>query len=41
MSIPVMKQFINKFIKLSTNKFSSNVVEKCLERGGEVILIFR
>jgi hypothetical protein len=36
MSFPIIKLFINKFIKLSTNKFSSNVVEKCLERGGEV-----
>jgi hypothetical protein len=30
--------FHNQFFALSTQKFSSNVVEKCLERGGESIL---
>jgi len=36
--IPIMKQFFGKMSNLSMQKFSSNVVEKCLEKGGDVIL---
>jgi hypothetical protein len=35
---PLINLFHNQFFALSTQKFSSNVVEKCLERGGESIL---
>lgn len=37
MILPILKLFINKFAKLSILKYSSNVVEKCLEKGGEVL----
>lgn len=33
--MPIVKLFLNKFAKFSILKYSSNVVEKCLERGGE------
>jgi len=36
--IPIIKQFFGKMSNLSMQKFSSNVVEKCLEKGGEPIL---
>jgi len=36
--MPIIKQFYNKFTNLSMQKFSSNVVEKFLQRGGEVIV---
>ena len=35
---PLIILFHDQFFSLSTQKFSSNVVEKCLERGGEVVL---
>jgi len=35
---PLINLFHNQFFALSTQKFSSNVVEKCLERGGEAVL---
>jgi hypothetical protein len=35
---PLINLFYNQFFALSTQKFSSNVVEKCLERGGEAVL---
>ena len=36
--IPIIKLFLNQLFTLSTQKFSSNVVEKCLERGGDSVL---
>jgi hypothetical protein len=38
LTVPVIKQFFGKLSTLSMQKFSSNVVEKCLEKGGEIIL---
>ena len=35
---PIINLFNNQFFSLSLQKFSSNVVEKCLERGGETVL---
>jgi pumilio RNA-binding family len=35
---PVYKIFHNNFYSFSLHKYSSNVVEKCLEKGGEQIL---
>lgn len=35
---PIIHSFYNQFYSLSTQKFSSNVVEKCLERGGDPVL---
>lgn len=35
---PIIALFYNKFFSLSMQKFSSNVVEKCLERGGETVM---
>ena len=35
---PIIHSFYNQFYSLSTQKFSSNVVEKCLERGGDAVL---
>jgi len=37
-SMPIIKQFFGKFTNLSMQKFSSNVVEKFLQRGGEFII---
>lgn len=36
--MPIIKQFYNKFCNLSMQKFSSNVVEKFLEKGGEIVI---
>jgi hypothetical protein len=36
--VPIISLFQNQFFTLSTQKFSSNVVEKCLERGGDNVL---
>jgi hypothetical protein len=33
-----VKQFFGRLCHLSMQKFSSNVVEKCLEKGGDIIL---
>jgi hypothetical protein len=33
--LPIIEQFYNKFYNLSMQKYSSNVVEKCLERSDE------
>jgi len=38
LTVPIIKQFFGKMCALSMQKFSSNVIEKCLERGGEVVL---
>jgi hypothetical protein len=38
LTAPVIKQFFGKMCALSMQKFSSNVVEKCLEKGGEIVL---
>jgi len=35
---PLISLLYNQFFTLSTQKFSSNVVEKCLERGGEPVM---
>lgn len=35
---PIIEQFIGKFYALSLQKFSSNVMEKSLEKGGDVIV---
>lgn len=35
---PIIEQFINKFYNLSLQKYSSNVIEKSLEKGGDVIV---
>jgi len=35
---PIIKQFFGKMSNLSMQKFSSNVVEKCLEKGGDMII---
>lgn len=34
----IFKLFISNFLEFSLQKFSSNVVEKCLETGGESIV---
>jgi hypothetical protein len=34
--VPIIRLFYNKFGNLSMQKYSSNVIEKCLEKGGEV-----
>lgn len=36
--MPIIKQFFNKLSNLSMQKFSSNVVEKFLQKGGETII---
>lgn len=36
--MPIIKQFYGKFINLSMQKFSSNVVEKFLLKGGEPVI---
>jgi hypothetical protein len=36
---PLYKQLYSQFYTLSMSKYSSNVVEKCLERGGDEVLI--
>jgi len=36
--LPIIQQFYGKFYNLSMQKYSSNVVEKCLERGDENVL---
>ncbi len=35
---PLISMFYNNFFELSIQKFSSNVVEKCLERGGDAVI---
>jgi hypothetical protein len=35
---PIIQSFYNQFFNLSVQKFSSNVIEKCLERGGDPVL---
>jgi hypothetical protein len=35
---PIIHQFIGKFYVLSLQKYSSNVIEKSLEKGGDVIV---
>lgn len=35
---PIINLFYNKFFTLSSQKYSSNIVEKCLERGGEGVM---
>jgi len=35
---PIVQQFIGKFYQLSLLKYSSNVIEKSLEKGGDVIV---
>lgn len=35
---PIIQQFVGKFYMLSLLKFSSNVIEKSLEKGGDVIV---
>ncbi len=37
-SKPIIQQFIGKFYQLSLLKYSSNVIEKSLEKGGDVIV---
>ena len=32
----ITQEFYNKFYNLSMYKYSSNVIEKCLEKGGDV-----
>jgi len=36
--LPIVQQFYNKFYNLSMQKYSSNVVEKCLEKGDEQVI---
>jgi len=38
MFLPILKKFVGKFYVLSMQKYSSNVVEKCLEKGNEFML---
>lgn len=35
---PIIQQFIGRFYALSLQKYSSNVIEKSLEKGGDVIV---
>ena len=35
----IIQQFIGKFYVLSLQKYSSNVIEKSLEKGGDLIVI--
>jgi hypothetical protein len=35
---PIIQLFYNQFFTLSTQKFSSNVMEKCLEKGGDTVI---
>jgi hypothetical protein len=37
-SLPIIHLFFGQLYTLSTMKFSSNVVEKCLEKGGDVVI---
>jgi pumilio RNA-binding family len=37
-SEPIVSQLFNNFHTLSLHKYSSNVVEKCLEKGGDLVL---
>jgi len=36
--LPILNSFNGKFYEFSLNKFSSNVVEKCLEHGGDFVI---
>jgi hypothetical protein len=36
---PLYKQLYSQFHQLSMSKYSSNVIEKCFERGGDDILV--
>jgi len=38
MFFPILNKFIGKFYVLSMQKYSSNVVEKCLEKGNEYMI---
>jgi hypothetical protein len=38
MFLPIQNKFIGKFYFLSMQKYSSNVVEKCLEKGNEIMI---
>lgn len=35
---PIIQTFVNKFYTLSLQKYSSNVIEKSLEKGGDAIV---
>ncbi len=38
MCVPIINKFTGKAYVLSMQKFSSNVIEKCLEKGDDVII---
>lgn len=36
--LPIIDKFINKIYVLSLQKFSSNIIEKCIEKGNEELM---